>query len=373
MRLLQVLALLFLTIQAQSQQLVYFGTYTSGKSKSEGSYQAWFDESTGTRSAPKLAAELENPSFLAAHPELPLLFAVLEVEDFDSTGGAVAAFKINHVTGELTHLNTQKSGGAHPCHISIDHSGQVALVTNYSTGTVSNFQIQEDGSLTEAVSVVQHSGSSVHPKRQLGPHAHSIYPGPANKSIYAIDLGTDEIIQYALDSTGQLEETATTKLSPGTGPRHMAFHPKGKFAYSINELVNTISTYSITPETGKLTYVDSISTLPADFSGRNSTAEVVIHPSGKFLYGSNRGHDSIAVFQIDPADGRLDPVQKFEIEGKIPRNFDLDLSGRFLLVAGQRSSTVEILKINEMDGTLTAVGDPISLPTPVCIVTVDRK
>lgn len=369
---LAILLLCTFTQAMSKPQLVYFGTYTQGNSNSEGIYVSRFNSESGHLSEPQLAATVSNPSFLAVHPERPLLFAALEGQDFTGEDGAgvggVAAYTIDPATGKLSHLNTQPTGGAHPCHISIDKTGRFVLVANYTGGNVASFQIREDGSLSEAISIRQHEGSSVHPERQKGPHAHSIYPSPVKGTVYAVDLGIDQILRYGLDGEGALHLKGTTELSSGSGPRHMAFHPSGRFAFSINELTNSITAYSINAADGELEILGRSSTLPTDFVGRNSTAEIAVHPSGRFLYGSNRGHDSIVVFEIDPESGALHHLQHFKIKGTMPRNFRITPGGNHLLVAGQRSHSIEVLEIDPANGTLRSAGSQIELPSPVCVV-----
>jgi len=352
---------------------VYFGTYTRGKSDSQGIYAAQFDLESGALSRAKLAVQASDPAFLAIHPTAPLLFAVTEDEDYRGEySGAVSAYKIDAESGELTLINTQSSQGAHACHVSIDPSGSFVLVANYTGGNVASFRIEDDGSLSEALSTQQHMGSSINPKRQQGPHAHFIYPGPLAQSVYAADLGMDQILQYHLNDDGTLELVGSTLVEAGSGPRHMAFHPNGQLAFLINELSNTVTAYTIDSQTGSLHLSATVSSLPAGSSVKNSTAEIKVHPSGKFLYGSNRGHDSIVVYSIDTASGELTYVENKEIEGSKPRNFNIDPSGRYLLVAGQRSNTLEVFRINHDSGQLTATGHSIEVPSPACVTFLNR-
>lgn len=349
---------------------VYFGTYTTqGKIKSEGIYAADFAGTTGELGEPRLVAKTPNPAFLAIHPYMPVLFAVNEIKDFDDSGsGSVTAYRIDDSTGLLTELSRQSTGGGHPCHLSVDPSGDFLFVANYSGGSVASFGINEDGSLTEALSLKQHSGSSVHPKRQAAPHAHSIYSGPSANAVYAVDLGTDQIVRYEVNADGVLETLGSKDLTPGGGPRHLAFHPNGKYLYSINELSNSISLFLIDPETGDLTPVKDFSTLPDAYEDTSSTAEIKIHPSGRYLYGSNRGHDSIVVFEIELESGLLSLVEHQSITGQTPRNFNFDPTGRFLLVAGQRSNSVEVFELDLKSGQLKETGTVIEVLRPTCVI-----
>lgn len=351
--------------QAQTTR-VYFGTYTSGESK--GIYRSELDLATGKLAPIELAAETTNPSFLAIHPNHKFLYAVSEIADFEGKKvGAVASFAIQP-DGNLTLNNRQPSGGAGPCHLVVDATGKAVLVANYGGGSVASLPIAEDGSLKPAVSVIQHTGSSVNAARQQAPHAHSINLDRANRFAFAADLGLDQILIYKFDpATGKLtpNEPAFAPVAPGSGPRHFAFAPSGKAAFVINELANTITSFKYDATMGMLTPRQVVSTLPKDYTETSYTAEVVVHPSGKFVYGSNRGHDSIAVFVIDK-DGELSLVDISKIEGKTPRNFNVDPSGQYLLAEGQASNTVHVFRIDATTGRLQLVGEPLKVPSPVC-------
>jgi 6-phosphogluconolactonase len=287
---------------------LYIGTYTGPKSK--GVYTSTLDLATGKLSTAELAVELKNPSFLAVHPQDPtLLYAVSEVDDAQGKpSGGVAALKRDPATNRLTVLNAELSGGAGPCHLNVDATGRHVLVANYGGGSVAALPIVAGGKLGPATSVIAHQGNSVNPQRQKEPHAHSINLDPANRFAFAADLGLDQVLVYAFDpQAGTLarHEPPFAKVTPGAGPRHFAFRPDGKFAYVINELGNTITVFEYAADKGVLKVVQDISTLPAGHTEPSYTAEVVVHPSGKFVYGSNRGHDSIAMFTVDPATGLL--------------------------------------------------------------------
>lgn len=348
---------------------LYIGTYTRGDS--QGIYQAQLDTETGKLHSLELAAELENPSFLTLHPSLPVVYAAGEVNNFGGeNAGAVSALERDPTTGRLTLLNQQTSGGAHPCHVSVTPCGKFVMAANYSGGSVACYPVQEDGSLGPMSGFVQHEGSSVNP-RQKGPHAHSINPDPTGRFFYAADLGVDKIFIYRLKE-GQLvpNQPASVTLAPGSGPRHFAFHPDGRFAYAINELLSTVTAFEHNADTGALTEIQTITTLPDGFDGQNTTAEVEVHPSGKFLYGSNRGHDSIAAFRIRGDTGKLTPLGQTPSGGKSPRNFAVDPSGRYLLAAHQNTDNVVVFRIDQETGLLEATGSELAVGSPVCVAFV---
>ncbi len=350
--------------------LVYFGTYTGGASK--GIYLSRLDSATGALSTPELAAELASPSFLAIHAGRRLLCAVNEVNEVDGKkGGAVSLFSIAAETGALSFVNRQTSGGGGPCHLVIDRAGKNVLAANYGGGSVTVVPVGDDGRLAAPTAFIQHRGSSVNASRQEAPHAHSINLDPANKFAVAADLGLDKILVYRFDAERGLLTPNTppaASVAPGSGPRHFAFHPTGRFAYVINEMTLTVTAFQYDAERGELKEVQTISTLPPGTVNQGySTAEVQVHPSGKFLYGSNRGHDTLAIFAIDEATGRLTPVGHQPTGGKTPRNFGIDPTGRFLLAANQDSDTVVAFRVDLQSGRLTPTGAKIEVPKPVCV------
>lgn len=348
---------------------IFVGTYTSGASK--GIYTGRLDLATGALSLEGVAAETKNPSFVALHPKGRFLYAVGEISDFaGKRTGAVSAFRMEPATGRLEVLNQQSSGGAGPCHVTIDRTGRNALVANYGGGSVSVLPIGEDGKLGPASAFVQHQGSSVNPRRQQGPHAHSINLDPANRFAFVADLGLDKIMVYRFDAAaGTLtpNDPASAAVAPGSGPRHFAFHPGGKFAYVINELASSLTAFRYDAPRGLLEEVQTVSSLPAGPLPGNSTAEVQVHPSGKFVYGSNRGHDSIAVFAVDGTTGQLKLVEHESTQGKTPRNFGVDPTGRFLLACNQASDTIVGFRIDQETGALTPTGHKLEVPSPVCV------
>lgn len=347
----------------------YIGTYTGPKSK--GIYVAEFDPTTGSLSTPKLAVETKSPSFLAVHPSKKFLYAVGEAGlAKGKKGGGVSAFAIDAKTGMLTFLNSQASGGNGPCHISLDKTGKCALVANYSSGSVASLPIQEDGKLKEAATIINHKGVAADLKRQQGPHGHSINPDPTNRFALAADLGLDRVYVYRLDAEkGTLEphEPPYASLKPVDGPRHLAFHPSGKWVYVINEIRCTVTAFAYDPVLGTLTEFQSLSTIPGEIGENFSTAEIVAHPNGKFVYGSNRGHDSIAGYSVDQETGRLTSLGQTPALCKMPRNFVIDPSGKFLLTEGHLSNDVHIFRIDTESGKLTATGTKIEVGSPVCI------
>lgn len=348
----------------------YIGTYTGGDS--QGIYVAPWDAESGQLGDPVLAAETENPSFLAIHPNGKQLYCVNEIGNYENLpSGSVTAFTVNAESGQLTRQNTQSSRGAAPCHLVVDAKGRAVLVANYTAGNVVSLAIEPDGSLGGVLSYFQHSGSSVNKPRQREPHAHSINLDAANRFAFAADLGTDRIYAYRYDAdAGRLllaGAPASPTLPPGSGPRHFAFHPSGMFAYVINELLSTIEVFSYDAETGLLTTLQNLSTLPDGYEQPSYTAEVVVHPSGKFVYGSNRGHDSIAVFQVDQQSGNLTRVQVESTQGRTPRNFVVDPTGRWLLAENQGSDSIVVFAIDPDKGTLAPTGQSVAVPSPVCV------
>lgn len=342
----------------------FIGTYTGGTSK--GIYSATLDTETGKITEPTLVAETRNPSFLAIHPSNQFLYAVGEVSEFEGKkSGAVAAFSINAGTGGLTLLNKKASKGGTPCHLVLDQKGKFVLFANYGGGNVGAMSIGDDGKLVAATGFVQHVGSSL-TDRQKGPHAHSINLDANNKFAVAADLGLDKLISYELTKDGELKSVAEHDEKPGAGPRHFTFHPNGKYGYLLNELNATVSALDYDSTSGNFSPLHTLSTLPEDYNGRKGCAEVRIHPTGKFLYCSNRGHDSIAVYRVG-SNGRLSMTEVVKTGGKEPRNFCIDPTGKFLLAENQNSDTIVVFEIDAKTGKLTPTGQKVSVGRPVCI------
>jgi 6-phosphogluconolactonase len=355
------------TAAAKDQYVVYIGTYNVRNSK--GIYAYRFDVATGRLTSLGLAAETMNASFFVVHPNHRFLYAVNEVSNNEGrSSGAVSAFAIAPKSGKLTLLNQVSSGGAEPCYISLDKTGKYVLVANYTGGSVAVFPILEDGRLGAASAFVQHSGSSVNHERQEGPHAHSINPSPDNRFAIAADLGLDQLLVYRFDATrGTLapNNPPFARVNPGAGPRHLAFHPNGRFAYVVNEMQSTVTAFSYEASSGVLNQLQTISTLPKSFVGTNDDAEVQVYPSGKFLYASNRGHDSLAVFSIDTTKGTLSPSGDVPTQGKTPRNFAIDPTGSYVFAANQDSDNMVVFRVNPETGGLTPTGQMVEVPSPV--------
>ncbi len=361
---------------ASGTMWLYVGTYTHGKTPSAGVYLLELDLASGRLTSRGAAARLPDPSFLAIHPGRKFLYAVNELDRFQGKkGGGVSALAIDASSGMLTLLNQQSSMGSGPCHLTVDQTGKNVLVANYGSGSVACLPIQADGSLKPASSFLQHDGKSIDAGRQEGPHAHSINLDSANRFAIVADLGLDRVFVYRFDAgEGVLapSEPRFATVAPGSGPRHFAFHPDGRYGYVINELANTVTAFAYDATRGTLSVLQSISTLPAGFSGKSYCADVHVHPSGKFLYGSNRGHDSIAIFTIDAATGKLTAAGHQRTLGKNPRNFAMDPSGSYLLAENQDSDSIAVFRIDPASGALAQVGDLLQIPMPVCIQMMPR-
>jgi 6-phosphogluconolactonase len=350
---------------------LYVGTYTHGKTPSEGIYLLELDLATGRLTSKGAVARLADPSFLAIHPSRKFLYAVNEQDNFNGQkGGGVSALGIDPASGMLTLLNQQSSVGRGPCHLTVDQTGKNVLVANDGSGSVACLPIRPDGALSAASSFLQHEGKSVDSGRQAGPHAHSINLDQANRFAIVADLGLDRVFVYKLDADKGLlapNELPFATVARGSGPRHFAFHPNGRVGYVINEMANTVIAFAYDADRGILTEIQTISTLPPGFQGKSHTAEVRVHPSGKFLYGSNRGHDSIAIFTVDPATGKLTAAGHQATLGKNPRNFAIDPTGAYLLAENQDSDSIVVFRIDPATGGLVQVGEPLRIPMPVCI------
>lgn len=366
--------LIVLTSLAAAQNgkyLMYVGTYTLEKSSSKGIYAYRYDTATQEITSLGLVAETTNPSWVAIHPNGRFLYAVNEVQNYNGpNSGGVSAFSIDRATGKLTFLNEVSSRGADPCYISVDPSGKYALVANYTGGSIATFPIAADGRLGEASAFVQHTGHGINPKRQEGAHAHSIDLSPDEHFAFVDDLGLDQLLVYKFDNKkGSLKPNNPpfAKLDAGAGPRHFALHPSGQFAYVISEMASTVTAFSFASKSGTFNRIQTISALPEDFKGENDDAEIEVHPSGKFLYASNRGHDSITVFAIDPAKGMLTLVEHASTQGKEPRNFAIDPTGTLLFAENQNSNNVVVFRVDQNSGKLTPSGKTFEVGQPVCI------
>jgi 6-phosphogluconolactonase len=340
-------------------QVAYIGTYTK-PGGSKGIYRVQLNSATGMLSEPELAAESENPSFLAIAKGGKFLYAVNEVRDGDVSAFAVEA------SGKLRLLNKVKAKGDAPCHLNLDRSGKWLAVANYSSGTAAVLPVKPDGSLGEAVAVVQHKGKSVNPQRQQGPHAHSVNFSEDNQHLFVADLGLDEVKIYSFDAkTGAIAEKARLVAPQGGGPRHLAIG-KGGLVYVLNEMGSSVSVFRWKGE-AKVEALKTVSSLPAGMKDdRNSGAEVVLHPSGKLLISSNRGYDSLAIFRPDGAGG-LEPLGQQTLGGKVPRGFVLSPDGKFVVAGGQNSDQLFSFRVDLADGKLIPLGSPVKVGSPVCV------
>ncbi|MDX6406094.1 MAG: 6-phosphogluconolactonase [Blastocatellia bacterium] len=349
--------------------LLYVGTYTTGKS--EGIYLYRLNLSSGELRPVAMTKGVVNPSFLTLAPNRRYLYAVNEVADFGGKkSGAASSFAIDQRTGELRFLNQQPSLGSDPCYVEVDTAGRFVLIANYTGGSVAVFPVQPDGSLGEATEIKQAVGSSVNRERQEGPHAHCIVLDSNNRFAYSCDLGTDKIMIFRFDTrNGKLlpGEPPWVQVKPGAGPRHFAFHPSGKSVFVVNELHSTVSTFTRDPEKGSLRELQTLSTLPADFKGTSWSADIHVSSDGRFFYCSNRGHDSIAMFAIDPRLGTLTSMGHESTRGMTPRNFAIDPTGAFLLVANQKSDNIVVFRRDQKTGRLSSTGQVAQVPSPVCL------
>lgn len=354
--------------------VVWVGTYTRGESR--GIYRFTLDPVSGKTTEPVLAAETVNPSFLALHPSGRFLYAVGETADFEGRKtGAVSAFAVDEETLELRLLNQRPSMGAGPCHLVVDGTGQNVLVANYGGGSVAVLPIDDDGRLAAPSSVQQHRGSGPNEARQEGPHAHGLAFDRTGRRVFVADLGVDRVFVYDFDAdSGILEpaETAFVALEPGAGPRHLVLHPSGAFLYTVNELHSTVTALRYDAATGALEPIQTVTTLPAGFEGRSTTAEIALSPQGRFLYASNRGHDSLAAFAVSRDSGRLTPLGQVSTGGRKPRHFSIDATGQWLLAANQDSDNVIVFRRDGESGRLQATGTAVSVPTPVCVLPAPR-
>ncbi len=345
---------------------VYFGTGASHV------YVSAFDVRSGRLDPPREAAAIQRPGFLAIHPDGGILYAVgREARPGAAPQGVAAAFALDSATGDLHELNRAATAGRGASHVAVNPAATALAAVNYGDGNTVSLTLRPDGSLGSLVSDVPHAGSSVHPTRQQAPHPHSANFTPDGRFVIVPDLGTDELIAYAIDDgTAALERTPDpqVRMEPGSGPRHMTFHPNGQWAYVINELASNVTLLQYDGPTGALEPVESVSTLPEGYGGpANTTAEVLVHPNGRFLYGSNRGSNTIAVFVIDGSDGRLETVERVSTDGDWPRNFRLAPDGRFLLVANQRSDEVRVFSVDPRSGRIAPTGGAVSVPNPMCV------
>ena len=379
--------------EPKGESLVYFGTYTGfkytkrgapvGQSQSNGIYVSRFQSATGEASEPKLAVEIRNPSFLALHPNRRYLYSVsedpLSVGPYNDKGSFISAYAIDPATGKLTLLNTVPSGGTSTCYVSLDPSGKYLLAASFGSGTVTVLHVREDGSLGSQAALVQHTGHSVDPHYQAGPHAHSFDVSPDGRFAVTADLGTDKLTIYRFDpATGRVTPNDARFVEvkpPGAGPRHFVFAPNGRFGYLISEMSGILTAYAWDSTRGRLTEMQATDTMPADFNDDKNaqalnsfhSAEVQLHPNGKYLYESNRGPDTISVFAVHPVQGTLTPIQQVSTRGLMPRHFAIDPTGSYLFAANQASDDVVIFRIEDGTGRITPTRRVLRIGTPVCV------
>jgi 6-phosphogluconolactonase len=350
--------------------IVYVGTYTSRGA--EGIYAYRYDPGTGTLAPLGVTSGIANPTFLALHPDRQHLYAVNEVAETDGQpGGALSAYAIEPSSGSLTFLSRQSTVGTGPCHVAVDQTGRYAMAANYGSGSVAMLPILEDGSLGEACDFHQHSGSGPDPRRQQGPHAHSVTIDPSNRYAFVADLGMDKMMVYRLElEQGKLvpNDVPWASACAGAGPRHSCFHPNGSRAYVINELGSSVTAFAYDSAQGTLRELQTVSTLPEGFEGHNTCADIHLSQSGAFLYGSNRGHDSIATFAVAQDDGTLTLLGHQSTLGKTPRNFGLAPNGDFVLAANQDTDNIIAFGVNAETGQLVPTGYETQVPAPVCIL-----
>ncbi len=351
---------------ASGGQRVYLGTRT-------GVYTARFDPVKGRLFDLTLAAEAPQSTFLALHPNRPFLYAVgarMGGAADPAAGGVVRAFARDDRTGQLLLLNEAASGGLGPCHLAADRAGTCLVVANYRSGSVAALPLRGDGRVGAPATVMQHRGAGPNPRRQEGPHAHSVTFDPAERFVLAADLGTDQLLVYRFGSGGALtpNDPPAVSLAPGSGPRHAAFDPAGRRLYVINELANTVTVFRYDAARGMPAAFQTVSTLPAGYADDGTAAEVRVHPNGRWLYGSNRGHGSIAVFAVDPVDGALVLAAIEPCGGHWPRHFAIAPGGDWLLAAHERSDTLAVFALDPAGGRLTPVGEPVRVPAPVCVL-----
>jgi 6-phosphogluconolactonase len=364
----------------KKQLLVYVGTYTEKilfgtgqifEGRGEGIHIYGLDPATGSLSPRDTAREIKNPSYLAFHPNHRLLYAVNELKNYNGEAtGTLSAFTLDPRNGRLEFINKVATHGTDPCHVTVDATGKYAMVANFASGSVAVLPIREDGGLEEASEVIQHQGSSLDPVRQKGPHAHSLTLDASNRFAYVPDLGLDELMIYCFDAeAGSLKahEQRSLNTKPGAGPRHFVFHPDNIHAYLINELDSTIVGLDYDGERGTVEEIQTVSTLPESFRGNSTCADILVDPTGHFLYATNRGHDSIAIYGIEGHTGKLTPVGHEPTGGRTPRNFTIDPGGNFLFAANQDSDTIVCFRIDHGSGRLTPTGEVTKAPTPVCL------
>jgi 6-phosphogluconolactonase len=361
---------------ADQETLVYVGTNTGPKSKGIYLYRLQAKNDVVSQNillVPMgLAAETPSPTFLALDEKRRLLFAANEVDTYQGRAvGAVSSFSIDAKSGKLTQLSQQSSMGPGPCQLVLDKSGKYLLVANYAGGSVAVLPVSGDGKIGPATCSIQHKGKGADPKRQAGPHAHCVTLDPSNKIAFVCDLGLDKVIAYRFDAehgTLTADEALTISTKPGAGPRHLVFRPDGKYAYVVNEINSTVTGYAYDATSGKLTELQTESTLPAYFDGPNTAAEIAVHPSGKWLYVSNRGNETVVLFDIDRDTGKITYTEEQNTGGKKPRHFSLQPNAKHMVIANQGSDNLLVTRVDDTNGRLKPSGIFSEAPSPTCAV-----
>jgi 6-phosphogluconolactonase len=357
-------------LSAQSSYFVYVASQTPDASK--GIYAYRFSPKTGRLTSIGRVAELAGASFLATDPHHRVLYVASEAGETPGSSGFLSSYAIDRGSGALKLLNKAEMAGG-PCHLSVDKTGTILFVANYGNGTVASFALNADGSIGKQTGFDQHTGKGPNPQRQEGPHAHAAVLSPDSRFLFVPDLGLDQIKIYRVDpakATFTPNNPSFASVNPGLGPRHLVFAPGGKFAYVVCEMGSSVVAFAYDPGKGSLTPVQTISTLPADFKGIDSSAEVDISPSGRFLYASNRGNDSITVFAVDPNGGTLTKLSVVPTQGKVPRNFALDPTGKYLLAANQKSNTLVAFAVDQTTGLPRPTGQVLDVEEPLCVLFV---
>lgn len=355
---------------------VVVGTRQDGPGR--GISMARFDLETGALSIPRLVFETPQPVFWVPGADPRHLYFCHGLDQFDGRPeGFISAFLVDAEAGALTLINQTSIGGRGASHVNLDQTGRWLLEASYRSGHVAVFSLRGDGSIGERASLLQHSGKSVHPDRQTSAHPHSIYPDPTNRFVLVPDLGLDKIVIYRFDPTFGIllpHDPGAVELPAGSGPRHLAWHPDGRHAYVTQELINAVTTFAWDADSGTLLPLQTISTLPADFSGQNTASEIAVHPSGRYIYASNRGSDNtIAVFAVDPVSALLTPVDRVSSRGLWPRNFSIDRTGRWMVVSNHDSDSLVVFAIDPVSGRLAAVGEPVAAPNPFGTRFLERR
>lgn len=354
------------TAARSDTMVVWIGTTRPRGGESKGIYRAEFDSETGNLSKPQLAATVDSPGFVALHPNGKVLYSLARSPDGE---GGVASFKISDDRSTLSPLNFQPTGDGGAAHLTVDSQGRCLFSAQYSGGSVAVFPLDSQGKILPRSDLVEHEGSGPNANRQKGPHPHWVGLDPANRFLFVPDLGIDRVVIYEVNwQEGRLRRHGAGVCPPGSGPRHMKFHPNGRFAYVLNELGLTVTVFRYDADQGNLMPIQTISTLPESMREVPTTAsEIRIHPSGRFVYTANRGHDSITVFQIQQETGELAFVEHEPVRGSWPRNFNIDPSGRWLLAAGRNSNTIAVFRIDQDTGGLVFAGKTVNCPTPICV------